>query len=97
MNIKTNLWTIMRNISSTYYYLDKFERKQDDKFIENTDELSTIGHEMFDAFYNNYNNPPIDPISSNFTTICDEETGAIIGVSKDPTSIYKYFYNLHVI
>ena len=56
MSIKTNLWTIMRNISSTYYYLDKFERKQDDKFIENTDELSTIGHEMFEAFYNINNN-----------------------------------------
>jgi hypothetical protein len=58
----------------------------------NTNLFKTIEFE-----YNNYNNPPIDPISSNFTTICDEETGAIIGVSKDPTSIYKYFYNLHVI
>lgn len=50
MSIKSNLWNIMRNISSTYYYLDKFERKQDDKFVENTDELLTIGKEMFDAF-----------------------------------------------
>jgi 23S rRNA U2552 (ribose-2'-O)-methylase RlmE/FtsJ len=50
MNIKTNLWNIMRNISSTYYYLDKFERQKDDKFIENTDELSKVGHEMFKAF-----------------------------------------------
>ena len=50
MNVKTNLWNIMRNISSTYYYLDKFERQKDNKFVENTDELSTIGHEMFEAF-----------------------------------------------
>lgn len=50
MSIKTNLWNIMRNISSTYYYLDKFERQKDNKFVENTDELSTIGHEMFEAF-----------------------------------------------
>jgi hypothetical protein len=47
---ESNLWKIMRNISSTYYYLDKFERKQNDKFIENTEELSTIGKEIFDAF-----------------------------------------------
>jgi hypothetical protein len=40
----------MKNISSTYYYLDKFERQKDNKFVENTDELSTIGKEMFDAF-----------------------------------------------
>ncbi len=50
MNIKTNLWNIMRHISSTYYYLDKFERQKDNKFIENTNELSTIGHEMFKTF-----------------------------------------------
>ncbi len=46
----SKLWSIMRNIASTYYYLDKFERKQDDKFIEDTDELTTIGNEMFNAF-----------------------------------------------
>ena len=58
----------------------------------NTNLFKTIEFE-----YNNYSNPPIDPISSNFSVICDEETGAIIGVTKDPTSIYKYTYNLHVI
>ena len=47
---KSNLWNIMKNISSTYYYLDKFERQQDNKFIENTDELTKVGQEMFDAF-----------------------------------------------
>jgi hypothetical protein len=58
----------------------------------NTNLFKTIEFE-----YNNYNNPPIDEINSNFTTICDPDTGAIIGVSRDPTSIYKYTYNLHVI
>jgi len=58
----------------------------------NTNLFKTIEFE-----YNNYNNPPIDEVRSNFTTICDDETGAIIGVSRDPTSIYKYNYNLHVI
>jgi hypothetical protein len=48
--IKSNLYNVMKNISSTYYYLDKFERKKDKKFIENTDELLTVGKELFDAF-----------------------------------------------
>ena len=58
----------------------------------NTNLFKTIEFE-----YNNYSNPPIDEIKSNFITICDPETGAVIGVTKDPTSIYKYNYNLHVI
>ena len=41
-------------------------------------------------------NPPIDPVNVNFTTICDPETGEIIATSKEPTSIYKYNYNLHI-
>ena len=57
----------------------------------NTNLFKTIEFE-----YNNYSNPPIDSVASNFSTICDE-TGVIIGVTKDPTSIYKYNYNLHVI
>ena len=57
----------------------------------NTNLFKTIEFE-----YNNYSNPPIDPIASNFSIICDE-TGSAIGVTKDPTSIYKYTYNLYVI
>jgi hypothetical protein len=57
----------------------------------NTNLFKTIEFE-----YNNYSNPPIDSVASNFSTICDE-AGVIIGVTKDPTSIYKYNYNLHVI
>lgn len=56
MSIKTNLWNIMKNISSTYYYLDKFERKKNDKFIEDTKELSIIGNEIFNAFDVNKDN-----------------------------------------
>ena len=57
----------------------------------NTNLFKTIEFE-----YNNYSNPPIDPIMSDFSTVCDDN-GLIIGVTKDPTSIYKYNYNLHVI
>jgi len=69
---------------------DPFKQQPNGAF--NTNLFKTIEFE-----YNNYNNPPIDPIASNFRTICDEETGVVIGVSKDPTSIYKYYYNLHVL
>jgi hypothetical protein len=68
---------------------DPFKQQPNGAF--NTNLFKTIEFE-----YNNYSNPPIDEINSNFTTICDE-TGAIIGVSKDPTNIYKYNYNLHVL
>jgi len=47
---KNNLWNVMKNISSTYYKLDSFERIHDNKFIENSNELSTIGKEIFDNF-----------------------------------------------
>lgn len=46
--------------------------------------------------FNLYENPPLDLSNVNFTTICDPETGEIIATSKEPTSIYKYNYNLHV-
>jgi hypothetical protein len=68
---------------------DPFKQQPNGAF--NTNLFKTIEFE-----YNNYNNPPIDSIKSNSTIICDE-TGAIIGVSKDPTNIYKYTYNLHVL
>lgn len=55
-SIKSNLWNVMRNISSTYYYLDKFERQQANKFVENSNELSNIGKEMFSAFEFRKNN-----------------------------------------
>jgi hypothetical protein len=68
---------------------DPFKQQPNGAF--NTNLFKTIEFE-----YNNYSNPPIDEINSNSTIICDE-TGAIIGVSKDPTNIYKYTYNLHVL
>lgn len=46
--------------------------------------------------FNIHNNPPIDSSASNFSTICDPETGVIIATTMEPTSIYKYNYNLTV-
>ena len=58
----------------------------------NTNKFKTIEFE-----YNNYNNPPIHETNVRFDTICDPVTGEVIATSKDPTNIYKYYYNLYVI
>ncbi len=47
---KNKLWLIMKNITSTYYYIDKFDRVQDSKFVEDSIELSKIGYEIFNNF-----------------------------------------------
>jgi hypothetical protein len=65
--------------------------KQQPNGALNTNFFKTIEFE-----YNNYSNPPLDP-SAIFTTLCDPDTGVVIGTSKDPTNIYKYYYNLYVI
>lgn len=57
----------------------------------NTNKFKTIELE-----YNNYSNPPFDLSNVNFQTICDPDSGEIIATTKEPTSIYKYNYNLHI-
>lgn len=57
----------------------------------NTNKFKVIEFE-----YNNYFNPPLDLSSVFFTTICDPVTGIPIATTKEPTSIYKYNYNLHI-
>lgn len=47
---KNNLLNVMKHIASTYYFLDKFERRDDESFIENTAELTKVGNEMFENF-----------------------------------------------
>ncbi len=57
----------------------------------NTNKFKTIEFE-----YNLVSNPPFDLSNVDFRTICDPETGEIIATSKEPTSIYKYNYDLHI-
>ena len=78
-----------------YYY--NFALTTDPFKIQPTGAFNTNRFKTIEFEYNNYANPPIDSSNVNFTTICDPETGAIIATSKDPTSIYKYYYNLYVI
>ena len=58
--------------------------------------LNTNFFKTIELEYNNHSNPPLDP-SATFVTICDPVTGVVIGTTKDPTNIYKYYYNLYVI
>ena len=77
-----------------YYYnfaLTSDPYKQQPNGALNTNFFKTIEFE-----YNNYSNPPLDPEAS-FKTICEPGSNTVIGTTKDPTTIYKYYYNLHVI
>lgn len=78
-----------------YYY--NFTLITDPIKLQPTGALNTNKFKTIEFEYNNYANPPIDTSNVEFTTICDPETGAIIATSKNPTNIYKYYYNLYVI
>ena len=58
----------------------------------NTNKFKTIEFE-----YNIAINPPLERDKVDFRTICDPDTGVVIATSKDPGSIYKYNYELHII
>lgn len=47
---KDKLFGKMKYLSKKYWKLDTFEREQDDKFIENSEELEKVGKEIFDNF-----------------------------------------------
>lgn len=47
---KDKLFNKMKYLSKKYWKLDTFERSQDDKFIEDEKELSSVGIEIFDNF-----------------------------------------------
>lgn len=57
----------------------------------NTNKFKTIEFEYFLTA-----NPPFDLSSVFFTTICDPDTNEVIATSKDPGSIFKYNYKLHL-
>lgn len=51
MNPKKNkLYNIMKDIVSKYYYMNKFIRIENDKFVEDTIELTTVGEDIFNNF-----------------------------------------------
>tara|TARA_B100001093_G_C26834227_1_gene1017596 strand:- start:229 stop:1920 length:1692 start_codon:yes stop_codon:yes gene_type:complete len=59
--------------------------------VFNTNKFKNIEFE-----YNLTDNPPFDLSNVNFSVICDPDSGEVIATSKEPTSIYRYNYNLHI-
>lgn len=47
---KNKLFMKMKYLSKKYWNLDKFERADQDKFIEDEDQLSRVGNEIFENF-----------------------------------------------
>jgi hypothetical protein len=47
---KNKLFTKMKYLSNKYWNLDKFERKEDDKYVEDEEQLKKVGKEIFDNF-----------------------------------------------
>lgn len=47
---KDKLFNEMRYLSKKHWKLDTFERSEDNKFVENSDELLKVGQEIFDNF-----------------------------------------------
>ena len=73
------------------YRFAQFRKFPQDVFDFLTNKFKNIEFE-----YNLTNNPPFDASNVDFTVVCDPETGEVIATSKEPTSIYKYSYNLHI-
>ena len=48
---KNKLYNIMKDIVSKFYYMNKFIRISDDKFVEDDKELTQVGEEIFDEFF----------------------------------------------
>ena len=98
--------------SGTFDKLEKFVRNNGDSkdglyhysFSINNDPykyqpsgaFNTNKFKVIEFEYNNYFNPPFDLSNVFFQTLCDPETGEVIATTKEPTSIYKYNYNLHI-
>jgi|TARA_B110000259_G_scaffold131401_1_gene148248 hypothetical protein len=77
-----------------YHY--NFSLSTDNRKYQPSGAFNTNKFKNVEFEFNNHNNPPLDLENVNFTTICDPETGDVIATSKEPTSIYKYNYNLIV-
>ena len=77
-----------------YHYI--FSLTTDPYKYQPTGAFNTNKFKNIEFEFNNHQNPPIDYSNVNFTTICDPLTGEVIATSKEPTSIYKYNYNLTV-
>ena len=89
-------YTKTRGNSKDGLYHYNFSLTTDPYKYQQTGAFNTNKFKNIEFEFNNHQNPPIDSSNVNFTTICDPLTGEVIATSKEPTSIYKYNYNLTV-
>jgi len=93
---KLEKYTKTKGNSKEGLYHYNFSLTTDPHKYQPTGAFNTNKFKNIEFEFNNHENPPIDSSNVNFTTICDPETGEVIATSKEPTSIYKYNYNLTV-
>tara|TARA_Y100000741_G_scaffold363899_1_gene353280 strand:- start:952 stop:2637 length:1686 start_codon:yes stop_codon:yes gene_type:complete len=93
---KIEKYTKTKGNSKEGLYHYNFSLSTDPYKYQPTGAFNTNKFKNIEFEFNNHENPPIDPDNVNFTTVCDELTGEVIATSKEPTSIYKYNYNLTV-
>ena len=93
---KLEKYTKTRGNSKYGLYHYNFSLTTDPYKYQPTGAFNTNKFKNIEFEFNNHENPPIDSSNVNFTTICDPLTGEVIATSKEPTSIYKYNYNLTV-
>lgn len=93
---KLEKYTKTKGNSKDGLYHYNFSLTTDPYKYQPTGAFNTNKFKNIEFEFNNYENPPIDISHVNFRTICDRLTGDVIGTSKEPTSIYKYNYNLIV-
>ena len=93
---KLEKYTKTKGNSKDGLYHYNFSLTTDPYKYQPTGAFNTNKFKNIEFEFNNYENPPIDSSNVNFTTICDPLTGDVIATSKEPTSIYKYNYNLTI-
>jgi len=93
---KIEKYTKTRGNSKDGLYHYNFSLTTDPLKYQPTGAFNSNKFKNIELEFNNHDNPPIDSNNVNFTTICDPITGEVIATSKEPTSIYKYNYNLTI-
>tara|TARA_X000000368_G_scaffold136929_1_gene107586 strand:- start:3056 stop:4756 length:1701 start_codon:yes stop_codon:yes gene_type:complete len=93
---KLEKYTKIKGNSKEGLYHYSFSLSTDSYKYQPTGAFNTNKFKNIEFEFTNHHNPPIDSDNVNFTTICDPLTGEVIATSKEPTSIYKYNYNLTI-
>lgn len=83
------------NIKDGLYHYS-FSLNTDSSKYQPTGAFNTSKFKTIEFEYNLTSEPPIDICNVIFQTICDPITNEVIATTKEPTSIYKYCYDLNI-